>query len=312
MPKTLTFHIHKDEENQSVHQFLREHLGFSKSQIRSLKFRENGITVNNNRCRINYMLTNGDILKLILEEKTSSSRIVPLFKPISILYEDEDVLVVNKPAGILVHPVGGHYEDTLSNMVSAYYQKQNQDITIRPVGRLDKDTSGAVMFAKNKIAAARFSQKNCNSGFEKEYLAIVSGIPGNPKDEICSPLDRCPGKPLKMQADPNGKSAFTSYKIEKVFSSSSLLRVKIATGRTHQIRVHMASIGHPLLGDRLYGTEESLALKGFSRTALHAACVQFKQPFSGQTIQIEAPLPEDFEAYLFTKSYFKNSFPKQR
>lgn len=312
MPKNLTFHIHKDEENQSVHQFLREHLGFSKSQIRSLKFRENGITVNNNRCRINYMLTNGDILKLILEEKTSASRIVPLFKPISILYEDEDVLVVNKPAGILVHPVGGHYEDTLSNMVSAYYQKQNQDITIRPVGRLDKDTSGAVMFAKNKIAAARFSQKNCNSGFEKEYLAIVSGIPGNPKDEICSPLDRCPGKPLKMQVDSNGKTAFTSYKIEKVFSSSSLLRVKIATGRTHQIRVHMASIGHPLLGDRLYGTEKSLALKGFSRTALHAACVQFKQPFSRQTIQIEAPLPEDFEAYLFTKSYFKNSFPKQR
>ena len=301
MPKTLTFHIHKDEENQSVHQFLREYLGFSKSQIRSLKFRENGITVNNNRCRINYMLTNGDILKLILEEKTSSSRIVPLFKPISVLYEDDDVLVVNKPAGILVHPVGGHYEDTLSNMVSAYYQKQNQDITIRPVGRLDKDTSGAVMFAKNKIAAARFSQKNCNSGFEKEYLAIVSGIPGNPKDEICSPLDRCPGKPLKMQADPNGKSAFTSYKIEKVFSSSSLLRVKIATGRTHQIRVHMASIGHPLLGDRLYGTEKSLALKGFSRTALHAACVQFKQPFSGQTIQIEAPLPEDFKAYLFNE-----------
>ena len=312
MPKNLTFHIHKDEENQSVHQFLREHLGFSKSQIRSLKFRENGITVNNNRCRINYMLTNGDILKLILEEKTSSSRIVPLFKPISVLYEDDDVLVVNKPAGILVHPVGGHYEDTLSNMVSAYYQKQNQDITIRPVGRLDKDTSGAVMFAKNKIAAARFSQKNCNSGFEKEYLAIVSGIPGNPKDEICSPLDRCPGKPLKMQVDSNGKTAFTSYKIEKVFSSSSLLRVKIATGRTHQIRVHMASIGHPLLGDRLYGTEKSLALKGFSRTALHAACVQFKQPFSRQTIQIEAPLPEDFEAYLFTKSYFKNSFPKQR
>ena len=301
MPKNLTFHIHKDEENQSVHQFLREHLGFSKSQIRSLKFRENGITVNNNRCRINYMLTNGDILKLILEEKTSSSRIVPLFKPISILYEDEDVLVVNKPAGILVHPVGGHYEDTLSNMVSAYYQKQNQDITIRPVGRLDKDTSGAVMFAKNKIAAARFSQKNCNSGFEKEYLAIVSGIPRNPKDEICSPLDRCPGKPLKMQVDSNGKTAFTSYEIEKTFSASALLRVRITTGRTHQIRVHMASIGHPLLGDRLYGTEKSLSLKGFSRTALHAACVQFKQPFSGQTIQIEAPLPEDFKAYLFNE-----------
>ena len=187
MPKNLTFHIHTDTENQSIQQFLRKHLEFSQAQIRSLKFRENGITVNGSRCRIDYILKNEDILRLALEEKTSSSRIVPLFKPISILYEDEDVLVVNKPAGILVHPVGGHYGDTLSNMVSAYYQKQNQDITIRPVGRLDKDTSGAVMFAKNKIAAARFSQKNCNSGFEKEYLAIVSGIPGNPKDEICSP-----------------------------------------------------------------------------------------------------------------------------
>ena len=301
MPKTLTFHIQTDTENQSIQQFLRKHLEFSQAQIRSLKFRENGITVNGSRCRIDYILKNEDTLRLALEEKTSSSRIVPLFKPISILYEDEDVLVVNKPAGILVHPVGGHYEDTLSNMVSAYYQKQNQDITIRPVGRLDKDTSGAVMFAKNKIAAARFSQKNCNSGFEKEYLAIVSEIPGNPKDEISSPLDRCPGKPLKMQVDSNGKTAFTSYEIEKTFSASALLRVRITTGRTHQIRVHMASIGHPLLGDRLYGTEKSLSLKGFSRTALHAACVQFKQPFSGQIIRIEAPLPEDFKAYLFNK-----------
>lgn len=301
MPKTLTFHIHTDTENQSIQQFLRGHLGLSKSQIRSLKFRENGITVNNNRCRINYTLTNGDILNLTLEEETSVSHIVPLFRPISILYEDDDVLVVNKPAGILVHPVGGHYKDTLSNMVSAYYQKQKEDITIRPVGRLDKDTSGAVIFAKNKIAAARFSQKNCNSGFEKEYLAVVSGIPDKAKGEICSPLSRCPGKPLKMQVDSNGKSAFTSYKVEKTFSSASLLRVKIATGRTHQIRVHMASIGHPLLGDRLYGTEKSLSLEGFSRTALHAASVQFQQPFSGQIIRIEAPLPEDFEAYLLNE-----------
>lgn len=247
------------------------------------------------------MLTSGDILKLILEEKTSDSHIVPLFQPISVLYEDDDVLVVNKSAGILVHPVGGHYKDTLSNMVSAYYQKQNQNITIRPVGRLDKDTSGAVIFAKNKIAAARFSQKNCGSGFEKEYLAIVSGIPDHLKGEIRFPLGCCPGQPLKMRVDSNGKSAITSYKVEKIFSSSSLLRVRIATGRTHQIRVHMANIGHPLLGDQLYGTEESLSLKGFSRTALHAVSVQFPHPFSGQKIRIEAPLPENFETYLFTK-----------
>lgn len=302
MPKILTFHIHKDEENQSVHHFLRKHLEFTKSQIRSLKFRENGITVNNSRCRINYILKSGDILKLILEEETPESHIVPLFQPISVLYEDDDVLVVNKPAGILVHPVGGHYKDTLSNMVSAYYQVQNENIMIRPVGRLDKDTSGAVIFAKNKIAAARFSQKNNNPGFEKEYLAIISGIPDHLKGEIHSPLGRCPGKPLKTQVDANGKSALTSYEVEETFSSSALLRVRIATGRTHQIRVHMASIGHPLLGDRLYGTEESLSFEGFSRTALHAASVQFKQPFSGQKIRIEAPLPEDFEAYLLNET----------
>lgn len=301
MQKNLTFHIHTDTENQSIHQFLRKHLEFSQAQIRSLKFRENGITVNGSKCRINYILKNRDVLKLTLEEETPDSHIVPLFKPLSILYEDEDVLVVNKPAGILVHPVGGHYGDTLSNMVSAYYQAKNQNIAIRPVGRLDKDTSGAVIFAKNKIAAARFSQKNCDSGFEKEYLAVVSGIPSYPKGEICTSLCRCPGKQLKMQVNSSGKSAFTAYKIENTFSSSALLRVMIATGRTHQIRVHMASIGHPLLGDRLYGTEESLALEGFSRTALHAASVQFKQPFSGQTIRIDAPLPEDFEAYLLNE-----------
>ena len=208
MPKTLTFHIHTDTENQSIQQFLRKHLEFSQAQIRSLKFRENGITVNGSRCRIDYILKNEDILKLALEEKTSSSRIVPLFKPISVLYEDDDVLVVNKPAGILVHPVGVHYEDTLSNMVSAYYQKQNQDITIRPVGRLDKDTSGAVMFAKNKIAAARFSQKNCNSGFEKEYLAIVSGVPGRQNGEIGSPLRSLSRKTVKNAGGFQWKNCF--------------------------------------------------------------------------------------------------------
>lgn len=272
-----------------------------------------------------------------------------------ILYEDADILVVNKPAGILVHPVGGHYDDTLSNMVAAYFREKGEHVVIRPIGRLDKDTSGAVLFAKNKIAAAWFSAERTTAenltaahvfasgsttanygsysdetsdsgsaplkGFEKEYLALVHGTfpVGQQTGEIHTPLSQCPGRPLKMQPDPlNGKEAHTFYEVKTSYPpnaasysavsaslctdasslpSSTLLNIKITTGRTHQIRVHMASIGHPLLGDFLYGTAPNPG-DVFQRAALHAAALSFTHPFTHKQLKITAPLPEDFRNFL--------------
>ena len=301
-------------EEKSIERVLREDLGFTRRQVSALKFREKGITVNGVRQRVNYRLQPGERLEIEVEpEGQSSDQIVPLHESLQILYEDEDVLVVNKPAGILTHPAGGHYGDTLTNQLAAYFKEKGETAVLRPVGRLDKDTSGAVLFAKSKIAAARLSREKGTGGFEKEYLAIVCGIPEEKTGRIEAPIGPAPvcrsgsgteahGEPLRMQVDfKNGKSAETFYRVEAAFRDCALVRVWIATGRTHQIRVHMAFIGHPLLGDLLYGgtgNEES----AFARAALHASVLRFPQPFTGRLVEVHAPLPEDFETFAGSRS----------
>ncbi len=298
MNRFLTYTIEKEYQDKSVRQFLRDVPRLSDKQIRSLKFRENGILVNGVKTRTSCMLKTGDVLRLQLEPAGQVSRhLLPLDVPLDILYEDEDVLAVNKPVGILVHPSGGHFGDTLSNMAAAYFREKGEPTVIRSVGRLDKDTSGVLLFAKNKVTAAFLSSQREQGGFRKEYLALVSGTPIPSRGEISLPLRLCAKSPLKMTADPlAGKPARTLYQTESVLrDGNALLKVHILTGRTHQIRVHMASIGHPLLGDPLYGKKDGSPL---SRTALHAARLEFYRPFSQEQIFIEAPLPKDFQEYL--------------
>jgi len=293
MERILTYQI---SEEITIKGFLKQKLHFSPKQISGLKFRENGIRVNGTKRRVDYLLKPGEELVLLIEvEENHSGHLRVKEGKVNILYEDADLLAVDKPAGILVHPVGGHYEDTLSNLVVSYFQEKGQKAVIRPVGRLDKDTSGAVVFAKNQMAAAKLSHKN---GFWKEYLALVEGHPGTTKGEINKPIGRCSEKRLKMQIDvENGKEAFTFYEVVERFADSSLIKLTIATGRTHQIRVHMAHIGCPLLGDPLYGKP----CLEFKRAALHAWKLHITKPFTGDELLVEAPLPMDFNNYLKRK-----------
>lgn len=297
MKRFLAYTIDSTCHGLSVQTFLKKVPGLSKNQIRSLKFVPDGITVNGQKVRTTYLLKEGDCLALQIQAKEFSDKkvLVPLSLPLDVLFENEDILVVNKPAGILVHPSGVHYQDTLSNMVSSYFQEKGESVSIRPIGRLDKDTSGTVIFAKNKIAAAFLSDKE-QSGLEKEYLAIVSGIPDPAQGEITVPICPCAQSPLKMKADPaNGKSAFTIYHTQSILKNgNSLVNLRIFTGRTHQIRVHMDYIGHPLIGDPLYGREDMI----FHRAALHAAQIRFRLPFNNAEQCISAPLPKDFMEYL--------------
>lgn len=310
---------------KSVGSYLKENVKITKREIRALKFRENGILVNGVRRRITDMLKKGDCLELTVEEREKSSYgIVPLDEELRILYEDEDVLVADKPAGILVHPSGGHYGDTLTNQLAAYFEKKGERCVLRPVGRLDKDTSGAVLFAKTQMAAARLFRDKEEGGFEKTYLALIHGVPKEAYGQIEAPIGRVKGdvkeertgeglssderigEPLRMQVDfVKGKMARTEYWVLKSFGDCSLIKVQIATGRTHQIRVHMAYTGHPLLGDPLYeGGEEQGKNQGFSygfqRAALHAEGLTFCQPFTGRKIEIHAPIPGDFLTFLET------------
>ncbi len=296
MERRVEYRIRREEADQTIGQFLKERLKFTRRQISSLKFCQNGILLNGAQRRVDAFLKAGDLLSIRLNgEQERNEKIVPLFEKLQVLYEDEDVLAVNKPPGILVHPVGGHYQDTLTNRAAAYFQKQGENPVLRPVGRLDKDTSGVVLFGKNRMAAARLSGEKEKGGFEKAYLAVVSGCVREERGCVTVPIGRCPGRELRMQPDEaQGKEAVTFYEVMHRETDASLLRLFIRTGRTHQIRVHMAYLGHPLLGDSLYGRADIR----FLRTALHAERVWFEKPFGGERIEVKAPLPEDFLKFL--------------
>jgi 23S rRNA pseudouridine1911/1915/1917 synthase len=296
MERRKDWQIRKEEADQTIGQFLKERLKLTRRQISSLKFCQNGILLNGEQRRADTLLKAGDLLSILLAgEQEKNEKIVPLFETIQVLYEDEDVLAVNKPPGILVHPVGGHYRDTLMNRAAAYFQKKGENPVLRPVGRLDKDTSGVVLFGKNRMAAARLSDEKEKGGFEKSYLAVVSGCVREEQGCVTVPIGRCKSRELRMQPDEEqGKKAVTFYEVVYRKREFSLLRLFIATGRTHQIRVHMAYLGHPLLGDPLYGNADPR----FLRTALHAERVWFEKPFFGEKIEVRAPLPEDFLKFL--------------
>ena len=263
----------------------------------------------------------------IYHSPSTTSQLLP---ELEILYEDQDILAVNKPAGLVTHPSGSHYSDSLSNQVAAYFRSKDKPTKVRSIGRLDKETSGILLFARNQTAAARLQKQRENGISEKTYLAAVSGSMLEDTDgtfhAITTPLAPDPDNRLKMVISPGSslpgsKPAVTLYSVLKSTApgsriSASLVMLRLKTGRTHQIRVHMASLGHPLLGDSLYHLSDTTNL--FSRAALHAWKLKFHPPFpAGETtsgilssmpctenakkeISLEAPLPEDFKKFYET------------
>ena len=263
----------------------------------------------------------------IYHSPSTTSQLLP---ELEILYEDQDILAVNKPAGLVTHPSGSHYSDSLSNQVAAYFRSKDEPTKVRSIGRLDKETSGILLFARNQTAAARLQKQRENGISEKTYLAAVSGSMLEDTDgtfhAITTPLAPDPDNRLKMVISPGSslpgsKPAVTLYSVLKSTApgsriSASLVMLRLKTGRTHQIRVHMASLGHPLLGDSLYHLSDTTNL--FSRAAHHAWKLKFHPPFpAGETtsgilssipctenakkeISLEAPLPEDFKKFYET------------
>lgn len=277
--------------------YLRRGLGLTPGQIRSAKFRRDGILVNGVRCRVSEAVYPGDVVEVLLEDDAAGSdQLVPLRQELDILYEDEDILAVNKPAGMVVHPSHGHYQDSLANAVSYYFSSKGEAVRIRAVGRLDKDTSGIVVFARNQAAAARLAEQKEQGIFCKQYTALVRGCPEPPEGMITADLAKDEAALMKMKVCDRGLRAVTHYRTKKSNGSCSAVELSLETGRTHQIRVHMAYIGHPLLGDQLYGGHGDENC-GLLRAALHAGSCCFKQPFTGQDICIKAALPEDMERF---------------
>ena len=287
--RTLEYQAIEQDDGIRLELILKRRLGLSARQIRQLKFLSDGITVNGNRERIVYSVRSGDRIRVTFSEQNRNVQELPfLEKPLHILYEDEDLLAVDKKAGEVCHPAHGHYQDTLANQAAAYLAGHGAEkAPVRCIGRLDKDTSGTLLFAKNRLAAERLARQKEEGVFRKEYLALVNGLFSSSErsGEICLPIAPLPGSLMKMQVADNGKRALTRYEVLCSDRHCSLVLCRIETGRTHQIRVHMAAIGHPLLGDPLYGNDTYVSS---TRTALHAWRLYLKQPVTGEVLMMES------------------------
>lgn len=284
MPRILRFTIDERYEGRKVLHFLRGEAALSARLVQSLKRLPDGICLNGSQTRTIDRLHAGDTLTLSLPDDTQS--VEPLAYPLDPLYEDDDLLIVNKPAGLAMHPTHNHQGDTLANAVAAHFQQQGRHVAMRCVGRLDRDTSGVVVCALNRYAAARLS--GC---VEKEYLAVVSGLYQG-SGTIDRPIIRPDPLHTSRAVGAGGLPAVTHWRAIMRGKDQTLVRVRLETGRTHQIRVHFASLGTPLVGDTMYGEPD----ERITRQALHCASARFAHPVTGRAMRMEAPLPPDMRA----------------
>ena len=234
-----TYLIEKAEKGLTIQQYLKQIAGFSNAQIRSMKFTENGICLGGQRARVTTRLSEGDVLEVLLETKNSSSAHLLSFEQMpDILYEDADVIAVNKPAGMAVHPSHGHYQDTLANQLAYYFRKNTQQVEIHSIGRLDLETSGIVLFAKHRAAAARLSRQREDGRLQKTYLAICSGIFAEKNGTLNGAIAPLPGSLMKMCVSKDGKTAVTHYQVQKQYMEAALVQLTLETGRTPDSRTY--------------------------------------------------------------------------
>lgn len=291
MTRTLEYRITKQYENIPIGSFLKS-MGFSRQCIIALKKQEKGILLNGIWAYVNNKLSIGDTLTLTLSEDESSEKIVPVDLPLHILYEDEDILVLNKPADMPIHPSLNNYENTLANAVAYYYNSQNIPFVFRCINRLDRDTTGVTMLAKNPFSAGILSEMVRNREIHREYLAIASGIFEEKEGIVDAPIGRKDGSTIEREVNFEiGECAITHYTAlkENTELNCSLIKLWLETGRTHQIRVHMKHLGHPLLGDFLYNPDMTY----IKRQALHSYSLTFNHPITKEPMHFVAPVPDD-------------------
>lgn len=296
MKRTLTYIISNKTKNDRISDFLRSQ-GYSRKVLAALKEFPNEILLNNKPVYVNQTLKEGDQLTISIVEPISSPNIVPENIPFEIIYEDEDILVVNKLAGMPIHPSINHHQGTLANVVAGYYKRQGIPYVFRCLNRLDKDTSGVVLLAKHMLSGAILAKQLKEGKIKKEYRAIVNGR--LPKTGVIDvPIGRKEGSVIERQVDfINGKEAVTHYRLLKYQNGFSYIAIRLETGRTHQIRVHMKFIGHPLPGDFLYYPDGS----EMNRQALHSYCLSFQHPMTGENMEFRAELPQDMKKLLRNK-----------
>lgn len=286
MPKYI---VKANVKEQTAKDYLKRHENISSSLWKKIK-RQNEFFLNGQKTAPTRAIVKpGDIIEYRITEQ---SKVIPADLPLTICYEDEYMLIAAKPAGMLTHPLTFEAENTLANAVMHHFQKTGQQIGCHPLYRLDRNTSGLVVFAKLPQLQHLFGGNH--QQLKRYYLAIVHGSISPPDGTVDAPIGRAADSIILHQVSLDGKRAITYYRTLKTYPDYSLVELNLATGRTHQIRVHMAHLGHPLLGDDLYGGRRDL----ITRHALHAYRLQFTHPFTHEEITVESPLPADMQKLL--------------
>ncbi len=298
MKRTLKYEIATEYDGFQIDKYLKAQ-GYSSANITAIKKMPNNVVIDGEWVHMNYKLKAGEILTVNITEEDSSEKIPAVKMDLDIVYEDEDIIVINKPAGLPIHPSLNHYEDSLANGLAYYYESQGKPFIFRCANRLDKNTSGLTVIAKHLVSANIISTAVKNRQFHREYYAIVRGSLEQKEGTIDAPIGRVGESIINRQVDfENGERAVTHYKVVEEMNGHSLVSIHLETGRTHQIRVHFKYIGHPLIGDYLYNPD----FEWMDRQALHSRKIEFRHPITKKEMSFTADLPSDMAAVVDTSS----------
>lgn len=294
MSSKLTYIISEKEDHMKLRDYLKNKAQMSSRLIKGAAL-SGRIEVNSKRAKLNYVLQTGDVIGFQVE-KEESQNIEPEKMDIDVIYEDTDIIVVNKSPGMVVHPTRSYPSGTLANGLLYYFREKNENCIVRLVSRLDMDTSGLIIIAKNQFSHMALARDMQSEDFVKSYMAVVHGNLKDKMGTIDGPIYRPTDDSIKRVVDERGQKSITHFKVIESFSLGDLVELTLETGRTHQIRVHLSHLGHPIYGDSLYGeTDDSSFIE---RQALHAYKLSFPHPRTGNILTLESKLPEDIEELL--------------
>ena len=291
----MEYRVDERGKGKTVLEVMRRELGISRAHLKHLKFTEGGISVNGAHVTVRYVLKRGDLLSVAVEDTESGEKLIPVALPLSIAYEDADLVIPDKPADMPTHPSCGHYEDTVANALAFRYEERGVPFVFRPINRLDRNTSGLLVIARHRIAAAALSDAMKRGEIRKRYLAILDGVPPSREGRIETYMRRTAASVIVREncgPDEGGDLALTQYWVLCEKNGRSRVSAAPLTGRTHQLRVHFAGIGCPLVGDDLYGKPSH----EIGRHALHSCSLALPLPSDGRRIRVWSSLPEDMAA----------------
>ena len=302
--KKDTYIVSPETKAERLDTYVSSKSGLSRSHVQKL-IKQGLVIVNSRIEKVSYKVKNGDSIELTIPVQPESP-LVPEDIPLDVIYEDEHIIIINKPPKMIVHPAAGYKSGTLINaLIYRCGKLASIGAPLRPgiVHRLDKDTSGIIVIAKDDAAYLNLCKQFKERKVEKYYLALLYGALKKDKEEINTPIGRAIADRKKMSTKTRkGKEAVTQFEVIKRFKSATMVKIKIITGRTHQIRVHFAASGHPVLGDKIYGKKTNIKFAqrtiNFSRQMLHAQSLKFKHPVDGSPLEFTTPIPKDIETAI--------------